>query len=60
MDDDNRPQEPEGKEPHDRHWILWTVVVVFIIVAIAGMWSIDYFYAPEMISPLTVPDAVGK
>jgi|GEM_PF-3122173 len=48
-----KPQAPT-------HWVLWSVVTVFIILAIGGMWALDFYYSPEMISPNTVPEAVGK
>lgn len=60
MTDEQQPEKPEQKNKPGKHWILWTVVCTFIVVAIAGMWAIDYFYAPEMLSPDTLPEAVGK
>jgi len=44
----------------ERHGLLWTAVAIFIVLAIAGMWAVDYYYAPEMISQSTLPEAVGK
>jgi len=51
MANDDKPQS---------HWLLWTLVALFIVLAIAGMWAIDYYYSPDMISPTSVPEAVGK
>lgn len=56
-DDGNQKKTQDGAG-NDR--LLWIVVIVFIILAIGGMWSIDFFFAPEVISPDTLPDAVGK
>lgn len=44
----------------ERHGLLWVLVAIFIVLAIAGMWAVDYDYAPEMISQSTLPEAVGK
>lgn len=56
-------QQPEGSNSPKQaptHRLLWSAITIFIILAIAGMWAIDFYYAPEMINPDTVPDAVGK
>jgi hypothetical protein len=50
----------EQDKKQESHVLLWSLVTVFIIAAIAVMWAADYFYAPEMISPTTLPNAVGK
>ena len=54
LSNDPKPAERES------HWILWTVVTIFIVCAIGGLWAVDYLYSPEMISEKSVPDAVGK
>ena len=50
--------DQESKPRKDR--ILWILAVVFIVLAIAAMWAIDYYNAPELIDPNTLPEAVGK
>ncbi len=57
------PQEKEAAKTTpllERHGLLWAAVGIFIVLAIAGMWAVDYYYAPEMISPAALPEAVGK
>jgi hypothetical protein len=53
-------KKPERVPLLERHSLLWAVVAIFIVAAIAGMWAVDYYYAPEMISQSTLPEAVGK
>jgi hypothetical protein len=52
--------EQDNKSKPESHVLLWSLVTAFIILAIAVMWAADYFYSPEMISPTTLPNAVGK
>jgi hypothetical protein len=52
--------EQDNNSKPRSHVLLWSLVTVFIILAIAVMWAADYYYSPEMISPATLPDAVGK
>lgn len=52
--------EEKNQEKPKSHAILWIAVSVFVILAIAGMWAADYYYSPEMISPASLPEAVGK
>ncbi len=52
--------EKKDTEKSNPHAILWISVSIFIILVIAGGWAVDYYFAPEMISPTTVQDAVGK
>jgi hypothetical protein len=52
--------EQGDKSKPQSHTLLWSLVTVFIILAIAAMWAADYYFSPEMISPLTLPEAVGK
>ncbi|HMT81176.1 MAG TPA: hypothetical protein PKD66_12435 [Azonexus sp.] len=54
MSDENSPKKSKS------HVILWIAASLFIILAIAGMWAADYYFSPEMLSPISVPDAVGK
>lgn len=54
-------QKPEKSETGQKsHRLLWGLVSAFIILAIAGMWAVDFYYSPEMINPNAIPDAVGK
>jgi hypothetical protein len=52
--------EQDNKSKPRSHVLLWSLVTVFIIISIAVMWAADYYYAPELISPATLPEAVGK
>jgi len=54
MSDEKKPEKSKS------HAILWIAASVFVILAIAGMWAADYYFSPKMISPTTLPDAVGK
>lgn len=40
------------------HWLLWLLVSIFLVLAVAGMWSIDYFFSPEAIAGHSAPAAV--
>lgn len=53
-EDKNKPENSKS------HAILWIVVSIFVILAIGGMWAADYYFSPEMLSPHSLPDAVGK
>jgi hypothetical protein len=44
----------------ESHVLLWSLVTALIVFLIGAMWAADYLYAPEMINPATLPDAVGK
>jgi len=56
----SKDQEKKALPLLERHGLLWALVAIFIVLAIAGMWAVDYYYAPEMISPTAMPEAVGK
>lgn len=56
---DEQDKEQGEKQP-ESHWLLWTLVTVFIIAAIIGMWAVDDIFSPEMLDANTVPAAVGK
>jgi len=60
MSNEQKREATGTHEGHGSHRVLWTIVVLFIILAIWGMWAIDYYYSPEMINSTTLPDAVGK
>lgn len=59
-DQKNESNTENNKQTRGKDWILWTLLCVFITLSVAGMWAIDYFYAPEVLAPATLPDAVGK
>lgn len=59
----NGPMTDDPKDSNDRpksHWLLWLVVTVFLLVAIGGMWSIDYFFSPESMAAHVIQDAAGE
>ena len=56
MNDD--PEDSKEDDEPKSHWLLWLIVAVFLLFAIAGMWSIDYFFSPESIASHKVHDAV--
>lgn len=58
MTDKNSSEDSEQKPK--THWVLWSVVTAFIVLAIAGMWAVDYYFSPEMINSNNLPEAVGK
>ena len=49
-----------GESDSNKHWILWTLLVIFVVGSIAVMMAADYLFAPDLINPATLPDAVGK
>ena len=51
-EDDKKDSKPES------HWLLWLIVCIFLVLSIAGMWSIDYFFSPETMAAHKVRDAV--
>jgi hypothetical protein len=56
-------QKSEKSEPQrdsNKHWILWTLLAIFVVGAIAVMMAADYLFAPALINPATLPEAVGK
>lgn len=42
------------------HTILWVAASIFVILSIAGLWAVDYYFSPEMINTTSLPEAVGK
>jgi len=56
----NFEKDGNNGSPPSSHRLFWGLVCAFIILSIAGMWAVDFYYAPEMISPTSAPDAVGK
>jgi hypothetical protein len=52
--ENNSPQQiPARKSNHD--WILWTLFASVVVLSIAAMFAIDYFYAndPDAASVMT-------
>jgi hypothetical protein len=60
MSKNQEPSEPNERSGLASHWVLWTAVSTFVVMAISGMWAIDYFYSPEMNNPSYLSEAVGK
>ena len=58
----NQQRKQEAKNPKpSKHWVLWTLVVLFIVGAIAAMMMADYYFAPGSGVGDPVPkDAVDK
>jgi hypothetical protein len=56
-------QNPDEMKPAKpvRHWVLWTLVVVFVVASITAMMLADYFFAPGEGGSTTLPkDAADK
>jgi hypothetical protein len=54
--------EPAPKKPQaPKHWVLWTLVVLFIVGSITAMMLADYFFAPGADGTVSQPkDAADK
>jgi hypothetical protein len=52
------PEDNEQDIKPGSHWLLWLIVCVFLLLSIAGMWSIDYFFSPEAMAAHKIRDAV--
>jgi hypothetical protein len=59
MSDDRKQPEKESHTQRS-HAFLWIAVTIFIILAIGGMWALDYYCAPDMIHENVLPNAAGK
>ena len=58
---DNEQRQTRENDPTRRsHTLLWVLLSLFIVLAVGGMWAIDYFYSPEMLQENTLQDAAGK
>jgi len=58
----NDPMTDDPKASNDRpksHRLLWLMVAVFLLLAIGGMWSLDYFFSPESMASHGIQDAAG-
>jgi len=60
MTDKPKPQESDEKQSPRSDALLWWIVGIFIVLSIAGMWTVDYYFSPEMINDKALPEAVGK
>jgi hypothetical protein len=49
--------DPETHSDTNKHW---TLLVIFVVGSIAVMMAADCLFAPDLINPATLPDAVGK
>jgi hypothetical protein len=38
--------QPPEKPKSSRHWILWTLAALFIVLSITAMMMADYYFAP--------------
>ena len=54
----DKPEDDDAEIGAKSHWLLWTIVTVFLVLAIVGMASIDYYFSPEAIAAHKVKDAV--
>jgi hypothetical protein len=50
----NKDQPAEQQSTPKNHWVLWTLVSLFIVVSIGVMFAVDYNYAgaPEVSKPV--------
>jgi len=60
MTDKPKPQKSDEKQSPRSDALLWWIVGIFIVLSIAGMWTVDYYFSPEMINDKALPEAVGK
>jgi quinol-cytochrome oxidoreductase complex cytochrome b subunit len=55
--DKQTPQKPK----FSRHWVLWTLLSLFIVGSITAMMLADYYYAPGESGATAAPkDAADK
>lgn len=58
---DKQDKTPSTEKGTPRsHILLWSLVTVFIVLAIFLMWAADYYFSPEMLNAARLPEAVGK
>jgi len=53
-------QEENPKDKSNKALIMWILVCTFIVCSIGLMFAVDYYYAPELLNPSTLPEAVSK
>jgi hypothetical protein len=52
-------QSAENESKTTSHWVLWTLLALFVVVSIGVMFAADYFYAGDSgasTSPLGAPE----
>jgi flagellar basal body-associated protein FliL len=42
-----KTEDNPEEQKKNKHWILWTLVAVFVIASIAVMFAVDNFYAGD-------------
>jgi hypothetical protein len=47
MTPEEKTQQPEEKPESNSHWILWTLICIFVVASIGIMLAADYYYAPD-------------
>lgn len=48
---------PDSQSKTKSHWILWTLLALFVIVSIGVMFAVDYYYAGDPGAATTAPGA---
>jgi hypothetical protein len=43
----NEDQPPEDRPKTKGHWILWTLLALFVVISIGVMFAVDYYYAGD-------------
>lgn len=57
----NSKDDPKPEIKSTNHWVMWTLLVVFIVGSIAAMMMADYLFAPGSGGNVEVPkDAADK
>jgi len=54
----DKPEDDDAENKTKSHWLLWVIVTVFLVLAIVGMATIDYYFSPETMAAHKVQDAV--
>jgi hypothetical protein len=52
---ENQPTESQSKTKS--HWILWTLLALFVVVSIGVMFAVDYYYAGDPGAATSAPGA---
>ncbi|HEY3433298.1 MAG TPA: hypothetical protein VGK09_12195 [Rhodocyclaceae bacterium] len=62
MSQERQREEPQGKtpKPNNHHWLLWTIVAVFIFASIAGMMLIDRYGEARMGDGSKITDSADR
>ena len=59
MEKESRSEPARDAKPN-KHWILWTLLAIFVVGSIGLMLAADILFAPEFHDPAKLPEAVGK